>query len=61
MKKYFYTIGIMTLQTTNGYAVALVQWDLAFKILNISVPIGFLTGVLFGLLEKEIKRGGYED
>jgi hypothetical protein len=61
MKKYFYTIGIMTLQTTNGYAVALVQWDLAFKILNISVPVGFLTGVLFGLLEKEIKRVRYED
>lgn len=61
MKKYFYMIGIVTLQTLHGSAVALVQWDLAFKLLIISVPIGFLTGVLFGLLEKEIKRVRYED
>ena len=61
MKKYFYMIGIVTLQTLNGYAVALVQWDLTFKLLIISVPIGFLTGVLFGLLDEEIKRGRYED
>jgi hypothetical protein len=61
MKKYFYMIGIVTLQTLHGVAVASVQWNLAFKLLIISVPIGFLTGVLFGLLEKEIKRVRYED
>ena len=56
MKKYFYMIGIVTLQTLHGSAVALVQWDLAFKLLIISAPIGFLTGVLFGLLENEINK-----
>lgn len=56
MKKYFYMFGIVILQTFHGSAVALVQWNLAFKILILSVPVGFLTGVLFGLLEKEIKR-----
>lgn len=61
MKKYFYMIGIVTLQALHGSAVALVQWNLILKLLIISVPIGFLTGVLFGLLEEEIKRGRYED
>lgn len=61
MKKYLYMIVIMLLQTLLGQAVALVQWNLSSKILIISVPVGFLTGVLFGLLEKEIKRGRYED
>lgn len=61
MKKYFYIIGIVVLQALHGSAVARVQWDLAFKLLIISAPIGFLTGVLFGLLEKEIKRVRYED
>lgn len=56
MKKYFYMIGIVTLQALHGSAVALVQWNLAFKILILSVPIGFLTGVLFGLLENENKK-----
>lgn len=54
-------IGIVMLQTLNGYAVALVQWNLILKLLIISAPIGFLTGVLFGLLDEEIKRGRYED
>ena len=54
-------ISIVTLQSWHGSAVAIVQWDLAFKILILSAPIGFLTGVLFGLLEKEIKRVRYED
>lgn len=49
------------LQTFHGSAVVILQWNLAFKSLIISVPIGFLTGVLFGLLEEEIKRGRYED
>jgi hypothetical protein len=61
MKKYFYMVSIMILQILNGLAVALVQWNLILKLLIISVPIGFLTGVLFGLLEEEIKRGRYED
>lgn len=61
MKKYLYMIVIMLLQTLLGQAVALVQWNLSSKILILSVPVGFLTGVLFGLLEKEIKRGRYED
>lgn len=56
MKKYFYMIGIMILQNLNGSAVALVQWNFAFKLLIISAPIGFLTGVLFGLLENENKK-----
>lgn len=61
MKKYFYMIGIVMLQSLHGTAVALVQWNLAFKLLILSAPIGFLTGVLFGLLDEEIKRGRYED
>lgn len=61
MKKCFCVIGIIMLQTLHGLAVASVQWNLAFKILILSVPVGFLTGVLFGLLEKEIKRERYED
>jgi hypothetical protein len=61
MKKYFYMIGIVTLQALHGSTVVILQWNLAFKLLIISVPIGFLTGVLFGLLEKEIKRVRYED
>lgn len=61
MKKYLYIIVIMLLQTLHGSAVAILQWDLAFKLLIISAPIGFLTGVLFELLEEEIKRGRYED
>lgn len=56
MKKYFYMIGIVMLQTFHGSAVALVQWDLAFKLLILSVPIGFLIGVLFGRLENENKK-----
>lgn len=61
MKKYFYMIGIVILQALHGSAVALVQWNLILKLLIISAPIGFLTGVLFGMLEEEIKRGRYED
>lgn len=61
MKKYFYVLGIVMLQTLHGLAVASVQWNLAFKILILSVPIGFLTGVLYGLLEEEIKQGIYKD
>lgn len=61
MKKCFCVIGIIMLQTLHGLAVALVQWNLAFKLLIISVPIGFLTGVLFGLLENENKEERYED
>jgi ABC-type uncharacterized transport system permease subunit len=56
MKKYFYMIGIMMLQTFLGSAVVILQWNLAFKLLILSVPVGFLTGVLFGLLEKEFKE-----
>lgn len=61
MKKYFYMIGIVILQTLHGSTVVILQWNLAFKLLIISVPIGLLTGVLFGLLDEEIKRGRYED
>lgn len=61
MKKYFYMVSIVILQTLHGSTVVILQWNLAFKLLIISVPIGFLTGVLFGLLEKEIKRVRYED
>ena len=61
MKKCFCVIGIIMLQTLHGLAVASVQWNLAFKILILSVPIGFLTGVLYGLLEEEIKQGIYKD
>ena len=56
MKKYFYMIGIMMLQTFLGSAVVILQWNLAFKLLILSVPIGFLTGVLFGRLENENKK-----
>ena len=56
MKKYFYMIGIVILQTLHGLTVVILQWNLAFKLLIISVPIGFLTGVLFGLLENENKK-----
>jgi hypothetical protein len=56
MKKYFYMIGIMMLQTFLGSALVILQWKLAFKLLILSVPVGFLTGVLFGLLEKEFKK-----
>lgn len=56
MKKFFYMVGIVMLQSLHGSAVVSVQWNLAFKILILSVPVGFLTGVLFGLLEKEIKE-----
>ena len=49
-------IGIVLLQTLHGSAVVILQWNLAFKILILSVPVGFLTGVLFGLLEKKIKE-----
>lgn len=61
MKKYFYMIGIVLMQTFHGSAVVILQWNLAFKLLILSVPIGLLTGVLFGLLEKETKRVRYED
>lgn len=61
MKKYLYMSVIMLLQTLHGQAVALAQWNLASKILILSVPIGFFTGLLFALLEEEIKRGRYED
>ena len=54
-------IGIILMQTLHGSAVVILQWNLAFKLLIISVLIGFLTGVLFGMLEKEIKRVRYED
>ena len=56
MKKYFYMVSIVILQTLHGSAVVILQWNLAFKLLIISVPIGFLTGVLFGLLENENKK-----
>jgi hypothetical protein len=56
MKKYFYMIGIVLLQTLHGSAVVILQWNLAFKLLILSVPIGFLTGVLFGRLENENKK-----
>lgn len=56
MKKYFYMIGIVILQTLHGLAVVIVQWNLAFKLLILSAPVGFLTGVLFGLLENENKK-----
>lgn len=56
MKKYFYTIGIVTLQAWHGSAVVIVQWNLAFELLILSAPVGFLTGVLFGLLENENKK-----
>ena len=56
MKKYFYMIGIVILQALHGSAVVILQWNLAFKLLIISAPIGFLTGVLFGLLENENKK-----
>lgn len=56
MKKYFYMVNIVILQTLHGLAVASVQWNLAFKILILSAPVGFLTGVLFGLLENENKK-----
>lgn len=61
MKKYFYMVSIVILQTLHGSAVVILQWNLAFKLLIISVPIGFLTGVLFGLLENENKAERYED
>lgn len=51
---------IVILQTLHGSAVVSVQWNLALKLLIISAPIGFLTGWLWGLLEKEIKRGRYK-
>ena len=56
MKKDFYMFGIVMLQTLHGSVVALVQWNFALKLLTLSAPIGFLTGVLFGLLEEEIKN-----
>lgn len=61
MKKYFYMIGIVMLQTFHGSAVVLVQWDLALKLLILSAPIGFLTGLLFVLLENENKEERYEN
>lgn len=56
MKKYLYMIVIMLLQFFHGQAVALVQWNLASKILILSVPIGFLTGLLFALIMNEKER-----
>ena len=54
-------IGIVMLQTFHGSAVVLVQWDLALKLLILSAPIGFLTGLLFVLLENENKEERYEN
>jgi uncharacterized MnhB-related membrane protein len=56
MKKYFYMVSIVILQTFHGSAVVILQWNLAFKSLIISAPIGFLTGLLFALLENENKK-----
>jgi hypothetical protein len=56
MKKYFYMVSIVILQTLHGSTVVILQWNLAFKLLILSVPIGFLTGVLFGRLENENKK-----
>jgi hypothetical protein len=56
MKKYFYMIGIVLMQTFHGSAVVILQWNLAFKLLILSAPIGFLTGLLFALLENENKK-----
>ena len=61
MKKYFYVLGIVMLQTLHGLAVVILQWNLALKLLILSAPIGFLTGLLFGLLENKNKKERYED
>lgn len=61
MKKYFlcdWYCDIANLTWFNGSDFAM---ESCIQITNISVPIGFLTGVLFGLLENENKEERYED
>ena len=56
MKKYLYMACIILMQTLHGAFIVKTQWDIAYDLLLISTPVGFLTGVLFALIKRELKN-----